>query len=153
MGQVEDAAGERLGEPVQAATLLMPVGGWNSGGLSRLAKGLFGRLRGERGPTVGLDRYNLLAVTPTRVACFGAAFARGEGLVPQDLVAEFPRDRVRLESRRMDATTYPTNPAGNVDASSKRIHRLELTCGDELLRGDIGDDGAGRALLKELKRG
>jgi hypothetical protein len=153
MGQVEDAASEQLGEPVEAAALILPVGGWTGGGLWEMGKKLFRRSKGEAAPTVRLEAHNVLAVTSTRVACFGAAFARGEGLVPRDLLAEFPRDQVQTESERMEVTNYPSNPAGAVDASSKRIHRLALSCGDELLRGDMGDDGAGRRVMKALRGG
>jgi hypothetical protein len=153
MGQLEEAVGERVGEPVLAAALMLPVGGWTGGGLWEMGKKLFRRSRGEAAPTVRLEPHNVLAVTSARVTCFGASFARGEGLVPGDLLADFPRDGLRVETKRMEAAIYPGNPAGAVDASSKRIHRVELASGDELLRGDIGDDGPGRALLKALRDG
>ena len=153
MDQVEQAAAKRLGEPVEAATLMMPVGGWSGGGLWELGKRLFRRSRGEAPPTVRLDSHNALVVTATRVACFSATFARGEGMVLGDELAEFSRGSLDLESKRMEANVYPSNPAGTVDASSKRIHRVELRSGDELLRGDIADDGRGREVLKVLRDG
>jgi hypothetical protein len=154
MGQIEDAAAERLGEPVSAATIILPVGGWNSGAWGQLAKGLFARLRGQPRPTVSLDRYNVLAVTPSRVTCFSSGFARGEGLVLRDQLADLPREGLALEAKRMEAVTASYDPGmgQTTRTQSKWIHRISLSAGGERLDGDLADDGAGRRVMKELKR-
>jgi hypothetical protein len=86
--------------------------------------------------------------------CFGARFVSGEGLVPRDELATFPRAGLAVESKRMESTVYSSNPAG-VDGTShsKWIRRLALLSGEQRLHGDVADDGAGRKLAKALRRG
>jgi uncharacterized membrane protein YuzA (DUF378 family) len=152
---MEDAAAERLGEPVLAAAMILPVGGWNSGLIGQLAKGLLGRLRGQAAPTTRLGRYSVVAVTEGRVVCFAAGFASGKGVVLRDQLAELPRDGLSVEAKRMDAVsgTYDPGMGTTTRTNSKRTHRLALAADGQRLHGDIGDDGAGRELLKALRGG